>query len=162
MKTKFFSAFVVLMLVATLSQAQDYNKAIGLRFGYPNAISGKMFINDNAALEGILGFRSFSSTSYISITALYQIHKPIGSVDGLSWFYGGGANLYLYSFKSSFSGDKSSNLAIGIAGSLGLDYKFDGIPVNLSLDWLPIFSLTGYDNGFVGDSFALTARYVLD
>ncbi|MBK7700073.1 MAG: hypothetical protein IPJ39_15765 [Saprospiraceae bacterium] len=51
MKTKFFSAFIALMFVVTLSQAQDYNKAIGLRLGYPNAISGKMFINDNAHLK---------------------------------------------------------------------------------------------------------------
>ena len=162
MKTKIFILFMAFFLLTTMSQAQDYNTSVGLRLGYPTALSAKKFINDKAAIEGIVGLRSFSTFSYISVTGLYEIHKPINSVDGLSWFYGGGANLYLYSFKNSFVGEKDSSLSIGIAGIIGLDYKFKDIPLNLSLDWLPIFSLTGYDNGFAVDSYALSARYVLN
>jgi hypothetical protein len=162
MKTKIFTLFFALFLFITVSQAQDYNTAIGLRLGYPTAISAKKFINDNAAIEGIVGLRSFSTFSYIGVTGLYEIHKPLSAVDGLSWFYGGGANLYLYSYKNNFVGEQDSNLSLGIAGIIGLDYKFNDIPLNLSLDWLPVFSLTGYGSGFGVDSYALSARYILN
>ncbi|MBK8827656.1 MAG: hypothetical protein IPO26_13325 [Saprospiraceae bacterium] len=51
MMTKFFCAFVALMLVATLSQAQDYKSAVGLRFGAPLSVSYKTFVSDRAHLK---------------------------------------------------------------------------------------------------------------
>ncbi|MBK9256111.1 MAG: hypothetical protein IPM42_11535 [Saprospiraceae bacterium] len=162
MKTKLTLLVALFVLSFSGIQAQEYNTAVGLRLGYPTALTGKKFISDRNAIEAIVGFRSFSGFSYIGITGLYQVYNPIQSVEGLSWFYGGGANVYLYSFKSSFVGDSGSNLSLGLAGIIGLDYKFKDIPLNLSLDWLPIFSLTGYGNGFGADSYALSARYVLN
>ena len=55
MKTKFFSAFIALMFVATLSQAQDYKSAVGLRFGAPLSVSYKTFVSDRGAFEGVAG-----------------------------------------------------------------------------------------------------------
>ncbi|MBK7872232.1 MAG: hypothetical protein IPJ74_16935 [Saprospiraceae bacterium] len=50
-------------------------------------------------------------------------------------------------------------------GVLGLDYKFANAPVNLSLDWVPIFYI-GNDreyvySGFQGGYGGLAVRYVL-
>lgn len=47
------------------------------------------------AIEGILNYRSYGITgysyNYLRITGLYLVHSPIASVEGLQWYFGGGA-----------------------------------------------------------------------
>ena len=162
MKKFLFLLFVgAFMIMSQKGNAQDYNTAVGIRFGYPTSLSAKKFLSENNAIEGILGFRSYSFYSYINVSALYLVHKPIVSVEGLKWYFGGGGNLNLFSFKDNFIGDNSSSLGVGIVGALGLDYRFKDLPINVSIDWLPVFSITGYGNGFGADGGALSVRYIL-
>lgn len=153
----------VSFLALSSTQAQDYSSAVGLRLGRPVSATYKMFINDSGhAIEGIVGFRSYSGSSSINVGAAYQLHNDLSSVaDGLYWYYGGGASIYLWSFDNDIVGVDQTNLTIGIQGYLGLDYKFSGTPVNISLDWTPGFILTN-GGGFGGDSGALAVRYVLN
>jgi hypothetical protein len=51
--------------------------------------------------------------------------------------------VYAGFYKNEFQKSYSSKMDLGIDGVLGLDYKFGGIPVNLSLDWQPSVSFTG-------------------
>jgi len=161
MKTKIFSAFVAFLLFASLSQAQDYNSAIGLRFGVPTSVSYKKFLSDRGAFEGTVGFRSYSGYSWINIGGYYQLHNDISSVDGLKWYYGAGANIYFWSWDNSFVNPGSST-SFGISGVLGLDYKIQSAPINLSVDWIPTFFLNGYGNGFAAGYGAFSARYTLN
>ena len=160
MKTRFFTLVIALLFITGVSQAQDYKSAIGLRFGSPSSISYKTFISEKAAFEGVVGFRSYSAYSWVNIGAYYQVHNEISSVSGLKWYYGAGANLYFWSYDTGFAGDGSTS--IGISGVLGLDYKFDEIPLNLSVDWIPTFFVNGYGSGFGGGYGALAARYTLN
>jgi hypothetical protein len=142
--------------------SQAYNSAVGLRFGYPTSVSFKKFLSDDKAFEAYAGLRGYSGYRYINLNAALQFHNPISSVDNLSWYYGFGGGVYLWSFDSGFIGGDDGSVGIAVQGYLGLDYKFDSVPVNLSIDWVPSFFLTGYGNGFSGDYGALTARYVLN
>ena len=101
---------------------------------------------------------SFGCCWLINVAAAIQKHNAISSVDNLSWYYGAGAGVYLYSF--DFVTTESST-GVGISGYLGLDYKFADIPLNLSVDWVPTFFVAGYGNGFGGGYGGLSARYVL-
>ncbi len=159
MKTKFFSIILMMFFFASVSQAQEYKTAIGLRLGSPLSVSYKTFVSEKGAFEGVAGFRSFSGYSWFNVGAYYQIHNPIQSVSGLQWYYGAGANVYFWSYDAGFVGDGSTS--IGISGVLGLDYKFADIPLNVSVDWIPTFFLNGYGNGFAGGYGALAARYTL-
>lgn len=161
MKVKIFSALFAIIFIASLSQAQDYKTAIGVRFGYPLSASYKTFVSDRGAFEGVAGFRSYSGYSWFNIGAYYQLHNDISSVDGLKWYYGAGANIYFWSWDSAFV-NPGSTTSFGISGVLGLDYKFSDVPVNLSVDWIPTFFLNGYGNGFAGGYGALAARYVIN
>jgi hypothetical protein len=78
----------------------------------------------------------------------------------LYWFGGGGASLFLWSWKSQYSGPQQSGTSLGVNGHLGLDYKFSDLPLNLSLDWMPVFFLNGYSSGISGGYGALCVRYV--
>ena len=161
MKTTLKSFFFFLMLIAFSSaNGQSYNSAIGLRFGYPTSVTYKKFLSEKNAVEAYVGYRGYAGYSYISVNLAYQIHNPINSARNLSWYYGAGAGVAFYSYDSGFNGNGS--IGIPISGYLGLDYKFEEIPLNLSVDWVPtIFVGGGFLSGFGGSYGALSARYVL-
>lgn len=136
---------------AQKSSGQDYNTSVGVKF-YPGGITLKHFLNtENRAVEGIAYFwdRAFR------ITGLYEIHGDINDVSGLKWYIGPGAHVGFYN--SKYGGGTS----IGVDGVLGLDYKFDDVPINISLDWQPSFEFGKY-NGFTGNFGGLSIRYTLN
>lgn len=138
------------------SQAQ-YNTGIGLRLGSGNGITVKHFIKNGAAIEGIL----YTRWQGFIITGLYQVHKDIAGAKGLQWFYGGGAHIGTWNAdrRNTPWGDNGRNsTVVGLDGIIGLDYKFDNAPINLSLDWKPAINISEY-GGFWGDEVALSVRF---
>ncbi|HRP32422.1 MAG TPA: hypothetical protein PKV73_11040 [Agriterribacter sp.] len=121
-------------------KGNSYKTALGVKF-YPGAVTVKHFIKKDAALEGLLyfwedGFR---------ITGLYEFHGNINGAPGLKWYAGFGVH-------AGFADDgywdhddddyydhhrRDHDFYFGPDGVLGLDYKFKGAPINLSLDWQP-------------------------
>ncbi|MFK8162745.1 MAG: hypothetical protein AB8H12_09815 [Lewinella sp.] len=146
----------------TEAVAQDYKSAVGLRLGYPLAVSYKTFISESSAIEAYVGYRGFSFYNYISINGAYQIHKDISSVDGLQWYFGGGAGVQLY----SYDGFDDGSTFITVSGYLGLQYTFPDTPISVTADWVPGFAfgegLGGFGvGGFGGGRGGLGVRYVL-
>ena len=131
-------------------QAQSYNSAVGAKLGGWFVGTYKKQIKESWYVDFYAGFYGYFSNSLIAGAAL-EIHKPIESVENLYWYYGGGASVTTgYSL-----------FGIGINGTLGLDYAFTEIPLNVSVDWMPGFYLSGY---YKGPSFglgALSVRYIL-
>lgn len=161
MRTSKILAVVAIVISCTFAaQAQNYTSAIGLRLGYPLSISYKHFLNENGAIEVFGGFRSYSGYGWFNVGGLYQYHKPIEGVDGLNWYFGGGASIFFWNYDNDFL-DAGSSTSIGILGNLGLDYKFENAPINVSVDWVPTFFVNGYGSGFGGGYGALAVRYVL-
>ena len=149
------SLVLVSLAFVTLSQAQSksssgstYRTALGVKVWDGGGISFKHFLTDNNALE-LIGYFWSRGTR---ITGLYEIHGPISGASGLKWYIGPGAHVGFYNTKY---GDGSF---IGIDGVLGLDYKFKGAPINVSLDWQPSFEF-GDNRGFVGSWGGLGIRY---
>ena len=137
-----------LVAFAVGAKAQNYKSAVGVRLG-PNSanitagFTFKHFINENTALEAIIGVNNG-----LGICGLYEKHFDIEAVKNLQWLAGFGGYV-------AFTG---SNTAIGAAGIIGLDYKFEEIPLNLTLDWKPelnIISKVGFESSGLG----LSARF---
>jgi hypothetical protein len=145
---------LLLVAVATISlttKAQNessYKNAVGVRLGssvpaIKSGITYKHFFN-KAAVEGILSFGDG-----VAICGLYEIHKPISSVENLQWLIGFGGYL----------GINNSTNNVGAAGIIGLDYKFSNVPLNLTLDWKPelnIVSKVGFEASGIGFSARFT------
>lgn len=125
-----------------------YRTALGVKVWDGGGISFKHFVNGNNALE-LIGYFWNRGTR---ITGLYEIHGPINGAQGLKWYIGPGAHIGFYNTRN---GDGAF---AGIDGVLGLDYKFNGAPINISLDWQPSFEF-GDNRGFYSGWGGLGVRY---
>ena len=142
-------SLLLLLVVASsfYATAQDYKVAVGIRLSnatptLSNAITVKYNMTEQHALEGIVSFGT-----RFGIGGLYEINKQT-TVQGLNWFYGGGV----------YVGFQDGDTYLGPTGIIGLDYKFPGIPLNLSLDWKPELDFIPAIN-FVPDAFGFSARF---
>ena len=151
---RFLVAILALFMVFT-SQAQSksengygYTTALGVKVWNGAGISLKHFFTERNAGELIAYFWNHG----VRFTGLYEIHGQIKGAEGLRWYIGPGAHIGVYN-------DKYGDGAFfGIDGVLGLDYKFNGAPINISLDWQPSFEF-GSNTSFYGDWFGLGIRY---
>ena len=155
MRKSVFSILIGLLVSVGSISAQNYDNAVGLRLGWGFGGSIKHFFDDSKAIEGIAQFGGLYSR-YAQITGLFQIHKPLDDVaPGLQWYFGGGG------FVGFFSGLYSTrSTRIGVVANIGLDYAFEDLPLNLSLDWAPGFAFVGFGNFFGARTGGLAVRYI--
>lgn len=131
---------------------KNYNSALGLRFGADNrnlvtGITGKIFLSDQDAVEGILNFGFTRNTSFVSITGLYERHATLFQIPEINGYYGAGAGL----------GFTDNGVSAGLDGIVGVEYSFTEIPINLSVDVKPY--LTVVPEVFLTFNSALSIRY---
>ena len=143
---------VAIMAVTISSQAQSmgssYRTALGVKIWDGAGISLKHFFRENRAGD----FIGYFWSQGFRFTGLYEIHGDFAGAEGLKWYIGPGAHLGFYNDKN---GD---GVYIGIDGVIGLDYKFNNAPINLSLDWQPSFEF-GDGRGFYGNWGGFGIRY---
>ncbi len=135
-----------LLFGSLTASAQSYENAVGVRIGSYNGVNFKTFLNTNKALDLNLAVRSNDNFKRFILTGLYEVHNPIGGAPGLLWYYGGGGSVGSYKVRNS-----DGELFLSADGVLGLDYKFDGVPLNLAVDWRPRLELTPDTNFGTGD-----------
>lgn len=150
---------IIVFMLAVLSLAsygQDYRTSLGLRAGLPYGLTVKHFLNKHNALEGVLAAR----WQGFIVTGLYENEHQTGQYPGLNWFWGFGGHIGFW------GADENPNLeptysgsVIGADAILGIEYTFDEIPLNLSLDLLPSVNLIGH-TGWGGINGAISIRYV--
>ena len=85
---------------------------------------------------------------------VYQLAYEIPAVKNLGWYFGFGPRVELFSYDKSFyfSG------GVGVVGQIGMDYHFDAIPLQLSLDFRPCLYLIP-NTAFRWKDYALGIRY---
>ena len=169
MKKAVLLVFVVLSgLNAAYSQA-NYHDAVGIRAGtgYYDLFSADykhFFGESHHAVELNFGFKpSYSDYNIfnLSLSATYQYHIET-QVPGLQWFLGGGLLAY-----NSFAGNHNSR-GFGVAAypTAGVDFKFRGIPLDVSGDLRPTFRVhqpnDGQYNAINFGTIGFSVRYVLD
>ncbi len=122
------------------SNTENYTFAAGLKFGgYENGISGKYFIADNTALEGVLGFRN----SGLVVTGLYEINMEAFNVPALKFYYGFGGHVGAIGsgtyqrFGGSTEVYRNNQILLGADGVIGLEYIIPQSPIAVSLDLNP-------------------------
>ena len=137
--------------------AQDYKAAIGFRGGVVQGLTFKAAVGGNTAFDLIV------ATHYhgLNLTALYEIHSlNIFGVDNLALFYGFGGHVGFYNsnYYRLHWGTYSNGFVFGVAGVIGVEYTFDEIPINLSVDIVPSFNVV--PEFWYWQRGALSIRYV--
>ena len=152
---------VVLLLAGsafiTEASAQDYKTALGVRLSSANAmqnnsISFKQFITERSAIEAL-----FTFGDPLALGAMLEIYKPL-QAEGLSYFYGGGGYIAFVKNLNVTTQKETTTPNFGAQGVIGLDYKFNNIPLNISLDWKPELNLVD-DINFEPAAIGFTARF---
>ncbi len=155
---KIIAAVWMVFCLVSISKAQDYNTGIGIRGGFSNGLTVKHFIEPKSAIEGILSTR----WNGFIVTGLYEVHNQAFNAERLKWYFGFGGHIGFWNgnYDKNYWGDYgTSYTVVGIDGILGLEYSFEEVPLNLSLDWKPAFNFVGY-SGFWADGGALSLRYI--
>ena len=99
-----------------------------------------------------------ASWTQVALAAQYNI--PFENIKNFNWYIGVGVAAYLWNWKDGFNGEGNSKTVFGTFAQLGLDYKFKKAPINISLDWMPVFQLSGYGSGLAIVGGAVGLRYV--
>jgi hypothetical protein len=158
-------AFLIAVCIVSVSKlsAQDYPQgtayktALGVRLSSSNAIqnnsvSFKQFINEKTAIEGL-----FTFGDPLALGALVEFHKPLAS-SGLRYYYGAGGYISFVKKVNVGSLKSTTDPNFGGQGVIGLDYKFNNIPLNISLDWKPELNIVS-DINFEPAAIGFSARF---
>ncbi|MEO5891571.1 MAG: hypothetical protein ABIQ31_15070 [Ferruginibacter sp.] len=168
MKNQFLLAMLLAFSVTFTASAQksktfnssDYVTALGVKV-YPGsggaAVTLKHFLNKGIAVEAL----GYAFQRGARVTGLLEFHWDITGAPGLKWYAGPGVHVGFYNDKY-YTNDRfgGSYASAGLDGVIGLDYKFNKIPLNLSADWQPSFDFGNERyHGFGGDFGGIAARY---
>ena len=137
--------------------AQEYKNAIGLRIGYEFSVTYKTFVSQENFVDlgvDLAPFGAFGITAF----GFYDWNFDIPQVDGLSWYVGPGASIGLH----------SNAFYVSVHGQIGLEYKFNNLPLAIFVDYAPGIQLgaasagdtgTGLHLGYAGAFGGLGVRY---
>ena len=147
MKTSF--TVLILLLVST-SFSQNYKMAIGFKGGYPGygSLNAKKSISKSDYLEASIG--GFGRYPYnVGFHAQLDYERMQTLEAGFSFYYGGGGLL----------GITSKIVHLAPKALLGLEYNFEDVPLNISIDTGPYLFISPKIGFIWGGGLAL--RYAI-
>ena len=160
----------LILAFSSLYSQQLYDKSGGIRLGHTSGLTYKKFILENEAMEMILSGRNDG----LQFTAIYMFHEPMefSFNDRFYLHYGLGGHIGYEKFDdlakvlSNAAGDEfiyeeRSFFAMGIDGSLGIEYRWLEIPATFGFDIKPYFNFIGmrYTKAKFWDA-AISFKYV--
>lgn len=143
---KYFLAVLLVLGAASVSQAQKYRTAAGIRLGGNEfGATVQQRIMEKSTLEGmaLVGSREYSGT------VLFQQHFPILG-KRFNYYLGGGGHI---------GNLKDSGVFTGLDAVLGVEYKINGLPFLLSADVKPALHFNHEE--WVKLATGISIRYVI-
>ena len=137
---------VVGLFIAVVLSGYGQAQEVGVRFGD--------IVGNNVAIDAVFGHkgnRIHADVSFgdgVGIEALFDfVMKP---VQGEAFYYYIGIGAF------SWIGDP---FRLGVSGELGLEYRFNKVPIALGIDWRPALRLID-ETKFHAGRFGLNIRFV--
>ncbi|MDB4582707.1 hypothetical protein N9164_06115 [Draconibacterium sp.] len=139
----------ILLIVAIAIATYSFSNAqeLGVRFG---DVSG-----GSVAIDGIFAAGQFSrlhgDISFgdgVGIDVLWDfLYRPLGD-EAFYWYVGAGPYMVI-----------DDPFWLGVAGEVGLEYRFEAVPIALGLDWRPELSIIE-KTSFHAGGFGFNVRYI--
>jgi len=137
----------------TAYKTHSGNFGLGVILGEPTGISGKLWLGNGMAIDGAVAW-SLSKNYSLHIHGDYLFHNftLIDVEQGkLPLYYGIGGRIKI---REDDPNDNNDDDAIGVRFPVGLAYLFEGAPVDIFVEVVPILDLapdTDFDiNGAIG------------
>ena len=127
---------ILIRLVMTLALAilcselwaQPYMHSVGVRAGYSSGVTYKGFrLHRMGAYEGSILYNRHG----FNLSAMYEHHVEPFRNERFLVYAGGGA----------FGGDWDEEFSLGVIAVVGIEYTIRDIPLNLAVDWRPMFNV---------------------
>ncbi|WP_057936850.1 hypothetical protein [Algoriphagus resistens] len=144
---KYLKILFLVGFFACVAAMESNAQEVGIRFGN--------FSGNNVAIDGVFGLGQFSrihaDVSFggngVGLDALWNpIYRPVSTSD-FNYYLGFGPSFYF--------GDP---FAFGVAGEIGIEYAFEGVPIVIGADWRPNLRIVE-DTDFLADQFGLNIRW---
>jgi hypothetical protein len=133
-------SLLIIMMMSKQSNAQNYQTALGLKFGgFESGVCFKYFATNTVSLEGDVGFRSGGAV----FTGYYQVNMVAFNVPALKFYYGAGAHIgsegggTYQTFGGQVETYNSAHILLGVDGVIGLEYLIPKSPIAISIDLEP-------------------------
>ena len=155
---------------ATSVSAQQVQTAVGGRIGSPFGLSAKYFITPEIALEGIATarFRNFYNDFSLEAAGLYHLDLDFGEpeLELLKLYVGAGAGATFFNYNDRLFAtpgvrrDRYGSVALNLRGYVGVQYAFEDVPLELTVDTGPgIYAGRVYDTFYF--HYSIGIRYIL-
>ena len=145
---------VLILLLASTSFSQNYKMALGFKGGYPGygTLNAKKSISKSDYLEASIG--GFGRNSYSTGFHVELDYERMQALEeGFSFYYGVGVLLGMSLIQNS------AYLHLAPKALLGLEYNFEDIPLNISIDTGPYLFVSPKIGFIWGGGLAL--RYAI-
>ena len=119
---KLLAIAVALVAFAAVANAQP--KAFGVRMGYADGASYQHWLGNNFLEVDAM----FWINTGFAATAIYDFRIPISNQVAL--YAGPGINGVLFN---------GGGLHFGVAGQIGAEWEIPSVPLNVSVDWMPVY-----------------------
>lgn len=144
----------IILASYTFSTAQE----LGVRFG---DVSG-----GSVAIDGVFSTGKFSRLhadisfgNGVGADLLWDfLYRPLGS-EAFNWYVGVGPYLGVFDKDSDYEGNGGTDFNLGVVGEIGLEYRFNGLPISLSADYRPSLEIID-ETKFHAGGFGLNIRYI--
>ena len=138
---KLFATLILVCAVISVSLAQP--RAIGGRIGYnleasyQHAIASRNMFDITAGASNV-----WNGWAYTEANCMFDWIFNING--GWNWYVGPGVGLG-FAYGRNWSDNGYNPFRLNVGGQIGFEYQF-GIPLNLSIDWRPMFNVFGFTN----------------
>lgn len=152
---KYYITLFALLVFLLVSNAQNFEKAVGFRSGGSSAIYFETIDSDLSSTRYMLNWREKGRQfTAMKVFRRYDLDKysdfQLGNIAGqLSFYYGYGAHAGYVKwdqFVKNSTGqyfDLRSAPVLGLDGLLGFSYDFKRLPISLTIDVKPYFDYWG-------------------
>jgi hypothetical protein len=144
--------FLAVISISTFTFSQSYKTAIGLKGGFPGfgSLNAKHYLKGSHAIEASIG----GNLNFIWLQGIYEVNKSLPT-DGMNWYLGVGPSIGI----TNTNGNTTDGLYLMGTGLIGIEYTFQDLPINISLDTGP--SIQIIPNAGFGWGGGLAVRYTL-
>lgn len=150
---KYITVSIFLLVCVSCVHAQQlYEKSGGLRLGSTSGLTYKKFVTEDEAVELLMSGRNEG----LQVHVLYQFYTPMefSFNDRFYLFYGLGGHVGFEKFDDihktiinetgdEFIYEEKTFFAMGVDGSIGVEYRWLEVPMTISFDLKPYFNFIG-------------------